>query len=223
MDSYREKILKLIETAPGLDLKSASLALGRNHSYLYQFIHRSVPRKLDGDDRRKLAMILKVREEELLPPGETLGEIKPIMIIDDDDEGFTKVPVYDVACSAGNGVAVDSEHVLYHLSFRTQWLKSISSAPIDKMAVIRVEGDSMQPTLSHDDTVLIDMTQTYPRGDGVYVVVYDGMLLVKRVRIDPVRNVAEILSDNPCYSPVTGLVPDQIRVAGRVIWLGRRV
>jgi phage repressor protein C with HTH and peptisase S24 domain len=143
--------------------------------------------------------------------------------MDESEEGFTKVPVYDVACSAGNGVVIDSEHVLYHLSFRTQWLKSISSAPIDKMAVIRVEGDSMQPTLSHDDTVLIDMTQTYPRGDGVYVVVYDGMLLVKRVRIDPVRNVAEILSDNPCYSPVTGLVPDQIRVAGRVIWLGRRV
>lgn len=222
MDDYRKKLLSLFSQSD-YDLKSASIALGKNHSYLYQHIHKGSPRKLDGDDRRKLAMLLKANERDLLQAGEVLTDIKPIPIMDESEEGFTKVPVYDVACSAGNGVVVDSEHVLYHLSFRTQWLKSISSAPIDKMAVIRVEGDSMQPTLSHDDTVLIDMTQTYPRGDGIYVVVYDGMLLVKRVRIDPVRSVAEILSDNPCYSPVTGLVPDQIKVAGRVIWLGRRV
>jgi phage repressor protein C with HTH and peptisase S24 domain len=223
MDTYRAKILDLIKRTPDLDLKAASLAIGKNHSYLYQFIHRAVPRKLDGDDRRKLAMVLNVSESELMPEGEAPSNIKAIDVIPHNDNEFVDIPVYDVSASAGHGLLIDQENIIHHVNFRFDWLRSITRAPINQLCVIRVDGDSMLPTLTNDDTVLVDMTQTYPRKDGIYVVRYDGTLMVKRVQIDPVRNIATIISDNVCYQPIHNLVPEEIKIAGRVIWLGRRV
>lgn len=223
MEAFRKRILDAINAAPDLDLKSVSKTLGRNDSYMYQFIHRGVPRRLDGDDRRKLAMLLKMREEDLLPEGEEADDLKSIAVYDTSEAEFIKIPVYDVQASAGNGCLVSNESILYHLSFRNDFIDRITRAPLHKLAVIRVEGDSMQPTLWHDDLVLVDMTQKHPRADGIYVVLYDETLLVKRVRIDPVRRLATISSDNPLYPPVENLAPEDIRIAGTVLWRAGRI
>lgn len=52
----------------GLDLKALSLAMGRNHAYLHQFLNKGVPRKLPEDDRHQLARLLGVKESELKEP-----------------------------------------------------------------------------------------------------------------------------------------------------------
>lgn len=52
----------------GLDLKAVSLAMGRNHAYLHQFLTKGVPKKLDEDDRHELAKLLGVREIDLKEP-----------------------------------------------------------------------------------------------------------------------------------------------------------
>ena len=223
MDEYRKKLLSVVEKSPQWDLKSLSLALGKSHSYLHKHIHTGSPRKLDGDDRRKLAMMLCVSEHDLLQDGETLSDVKEIVVHRNADDEFTNIPVYDVRASAGNGSIIEHENIMYYATFRTDWLRYITNAPFEKLCVIRVDGDSMLPTLANDDTVLVDMTQTHPRKDGIYVIQYDGALMVKRVQIDPVRRIASIISDNEYYAPITDLVPDEINVAGRVIWLGRRV
>ena len=133
------------------------------------------------------------------------------------------IPVYDVAASAGAGLVIHEENVKYHATFRLEWLKRVSSAPLNKLAIISVEGDSMQPTLSPEDTVLVDMTQTQPRRDGIYVLRYDDAVLVKRLRYDPQRRMVTILSDNPAYPPLDITDLDCLHVIGRVLWLGRRV
>lgn len=222
MDNYRQRILQLVEACPEYDLKSLSMAIGRSHSYLHQFIHRGSPRRLNGDDRRKLAMLLKVNEQRLMPDDESADDLRAVALYERGGD-LMQIPVYDVVCSAGNGAVIDAEQIMYHMPFNANWLRGLTSAPLERLAVIRVEGDSMQPTLSHDDVVLLDMTQTQPKCDGIYVVFYDDTLLVKRLRVDPVRQMASILSDNPLYAPVDGVKPADIRTAGRVIWLGRRV
>ncbi len=223
MDKHREHLLKLFEQKEDLDLKKASLLLGKSHSYLHQYIHKGTPKKLDGDDRKKLSLLLAVDERELVPEGESIENLKTVAVYDNSDNEFVKIPVYDVQASAGNGTYVDNERILYHLSFRKDWIKNICKAPITSLCVIRVCGDSMMPTLSHDDTVLVDMTQTRASSDGIYVIVYDDLLMVKRVRVDPVRNIATIISDNTIYSPIENISPEDIRIAGKVIWCGRRV
>lgn len=67
-DDIRAYILK--KSQEGSDSKGAlaewSRAMGRNHAYLHQFIHRGSPRKLDEDDRAKLADAMGVPETELM-------------------------------------------------------------------------------------------------------------------------------------------------------------
>lgn len=64
MDAARQLILDRIADL-GTDLKAVSLAMGRNHAYLQQFISRRVPAELSERDRKKLAAMLKVEEDRL--------------------------------------------------------------------------------------------------------------------------------------------------------------
>jgi phage repressor protein C with HTH and peptisase S24 domain len=80
----------------------------------------------------------------------------------------------------------------------------------------------MEPTLSDGYTVLIDMGKREEvKEDGICVIDFDGLLLVRGLRFDPVRRLARLSSDNPAYDPVGNISPGDLRVFGRVIWLAR--
>lgn len=64
MDAARKLIQERVLEV-GTDLKAASLAIGRNHAYLQQFISRGVPAELSERDRKKLAALLKIEEDRL--------------------------------------------------------------------------------------------------------------------------------------------------------------
>ena len=49
----------------GFSLNSLSLKLGKNSTYLFHFIKRHSPRRLDETTRRKLAQLLDVSEQDL--------------------------------------------------------------------------------------------------------------------------------------------------------------
>tara|TARA_Y100001934_G_scaffold203797_1_gene240542 strand:+ start:211 stop:495 length:285 start_codon:yes stop_codon:yes gene_type:complete len=70
LDIPRRVILSRLEepTMQGTTLKSLSLALGRNETYLHQFVWYNSPQKLDEDDRIKLAALLKVDQQTLRIP-----------------------------------------------------------------------------------------------------------------------------------------------------------
>lgn len=56
----------------GLQMKDVSLQIGRNDTYLHQFMKRGVPVELREPERLKLAEILKVPENDLRGPSITL-------------------------------------------------------------------------------------------------------------------------------------------------------
>ena len=51
--------------AKSLSMKEASLAIGRNETYLQQFLMRWIPRDLPEKVRPKLAELLDVSEDQL--------------------------------------------------------------------------------------------------------------------------------------------------------------
>ena len=66
LDPVRKRVLDLIaHRDPPTDLKKASLACGKNHAYLHQFIHRGTPRKLPEHVRHALALHLGIDETVL--------------------------------------------------------------------------------------------------------------------------------------------------------------
>lgn len=146
-----------------------------------------------------------------------------VQIMSSDD--FAMVPVYDVRAAAGAGAVNHNAKAISLSAFRWDWLRSRTSAPTDRLAVIQVEGDSMEPTLHHKDHVLIDTTVSKYTRDGLYVIRYEvsDEAMVKRLMWDPTSGTFTIKSDNPTYGPMAGVPPAAIVIIGRVLWLGRNV
>ena len=61
---------------------------------------------------------------------------------------------------APHGAVDDRAHA--HIAFDPGWLRRIASGTPEQLSIIRVEGDSMTPTLSDGDEILVD------RGDGAF-------------------------------------------------------
>lgn len=141
--------------------------------------------------------------------------------IDGDD--YARVALYDARAAAGAG-GVGRDLVTHRLLFRRQWLRSVTSAPIEELAVLEIDGDSMEPTLRSGDHALIDRSECTPRRkDGLYVLRAGDGLQVKRVSAHPVTGLLTIASDNPAYTSYGDIRPADVEIIGRVIWIGRRM
>lgn len=253
-DPVRRALQELIDQRD-VDYKTVSLAIGRNHSYIQQFLKRGMPAKLPEDVREALGHYFKVSPElfrdlstmakrgaakrastskvdekrlarELAGytavPGAHLSVAEDSFSVDDEDYVF--VSGYDASVSAGPGSMVSNEQTpLYRNAFRLDWLRSLTMTTPNRLAVLRVVGDSMEPTLHHGDHVLVDRSVDIFGHDGLYVLNKNSALFVKRVHCTKGSGLVDIISDNQLYPAETNQDPDQFRVEGRVIWLGRNV
>lgn len=224
MDRARELILRKSE-AEGDKLAVWSKALGRNHAYLYQWIHKNTPRSLPEFIRHKLAEITDIPEDQLRGP-----ELKKLKLPSRPRpkpkiEDFRFLGAYDQAASAGPGSFINDGNSIpmHHLAFRRDWLREITSAGEEDLFVLVANGNSMAPTINDKDTMLVDKTQVNPRKDGIYVFMWDGLLNVKRLTSNPATKTISITSDNPTHDSFPGEKPENIEVVGRVIWIGRKV
>lgn len=133
------------------------------------------------------------------------------------------VQVYNVVASAGFGSVVESEINMSSLAFPPGYLDRLTSTHPRNLAIISVKGDSMAPTLSDDDVVMLDLTKRDLSFDGLFVIRDDGDgLLIKRIGRASRRGYVMMIPDNSAYPPVERLTSD-IEVVGRVIWVGRKV
>lgn len=144
-----------------------------------------------------------------------------------EDMGFVLINAYDVSLSAGHGVINAPQIVPDHkVAFRLDWVRSRTSAAIERLGVLRVSGHSMVPDLHSGDTVLIDMSVTDVRRDGMYAVSYrDGdEAMVKNIQRDPRNGKLIIKSSNVAdFPPIPDVEDDRLIIWGRVLWVGRNI
>lgn len=226
-----EQVRKTLDTLiheSGSDYAAISRLLGRNPAYIQQFIKRGIPRRLKEDDRRRLARYFGVDERLLGAPhdspatsGASYGPAPQNTL--DDDNVFVFIPYFDIRASAGAGSFVDREDAQGSLAFRREWITQVANGSTHDLAVLKVEGDSMHPTLAHGDHILIDRSQSGFARDGIYVLRVDGALLVKRISVNPSTKKLTIRSDNQAYESWSDCDPTQVDLLGRVIWVGRRL
>ena len=69
MPDARANLNAAVEKA-GLDLAKASRAIGRNPTYLQQFVQYGKPRRLGQVDRAKLAALLRIEPSDLMDDAE---------------------------------------------------------------------------------------------------------------------------------------------------------
>ena len=87
------------------------------------------------------------------------------------------------------------------------------------------KGDSMEPTISDNNTIMVDTSDAVPQDGRMYVIRVDGHLLVKRTQIVPGQGV-QLLSDNKDYPPMLVKMiegDESIQFIGRVVWIGKDV
>jgi phage repressor protein C with HTH and peptisase S24 domain len=198
----------------GEDFAGLSRMLGRNSAYIQQYVRRGVPRRLGEEERRKLARYFGVSETVLGAPAH---EPAP-------PAGLVSVNRHPVTVSAGPGALVTEGLGNPYFAFDERWLKALTPTPPSSLSIVRVEGDSMAPTLNAGDDILVDLGDGAGRlRDGIYVLRVDDALVVKRLALNPVGRRVTVQSDNPAYPDWPDCTLKDINPVGRVIWSGRRV
>ena len=205
----RTRLLELAN-AQGISLARLSELIGRNQTYLQQFIRKGSPRRLEERDRRTLARFFGIDESELGAP----EDISSPAVGKTPRGDWVDVPRLALGASAGPGVVPVEEQAVGTFRFAARWLRQQGLDPA-MLSAIRVEGDSMENTLRDGDEILVDRTPR-PLRDGIHVVRTGDALLVKRLDLAIPGKIA-LVSDNPAYRTIE-LAPDEVDVIGRVVW-----
>lgn len=228
---------------PRAGFQAVSAATGLSEEYIYQ-LYEGKP-KSDGTERnvgaRAARAIARAYAEGRppdwfdLPPlaGESPHEGGVVGVMSSIPSphrlvGNIAVALMNVEASMGRGALVpDHEEVVRHMDISEAWLRrhATFSRPED-LALITGFGDSMQPTYSDGDVLLVDRGIKEVKVDAVYVLALADELYIKRLQRRPDGSML-MISDNKAYEPyaVTNGARDKFQVLGRVVmaWNARRM
>ncbi|MEL6646646.1 MAG: S24 family peptidase [Pseudomonadota bacterium] len=135
---------------------------------------------------------------------------------------FAEIPRYPARLAAGAGTwNPDDQKPTDFIPFTWAFLESyIRKETVDGLITLTVSGDSMAPTISDNDLVMLDTNES-TLDAGVFAFVLDGVARVKRFNVT-MRGI-DILSDNPNYETerYTREELQNMQIIGRVRWVGR--
>ncbi|MBF0501460.1 MAG: helix-turn-helix transcriptional regulator [Candidatus Riflebacteria bacterium] len=183
----------------------------------YEFKQLLIKEGREPDKSHLQEAIEKIKEVSKL----TGAPVTSFFGIEPPDIHSIRIPIYDNEASAGNGCFNDVDHVTNFLTIDGDVLREDLPGNPEHLVIIRVRGDSMVPSIQPGEMAVVDKTETEITIDGLYVLRYNGTLIIKRLQMIPGGDV-NILSDNPVYPPIrlsSKNPPDEFRVAGRVVAL----
>ncbi len=139
----------------------------------------------------------------------------------DSDSIYKNIPKVKARLSAGGGSFEVGSEIEGYYAFRKDWLGTKGS--INKMVLMDIFGNSMEPAMKDGDTILIDESQKDILAGAIYAVGVDDTIMVKRLEKHP--NKLVLLSDNKDYSPIYihGSEINSVRIIGKGIWICREL
>lgn len=136
------------------------------------------------------------------------------------------IPHLDTPGSMGRGIdRKEHEDVIQRLTIDRAYLKSLVSFSLaENLALITGYGDSMKPTFSDGDIMLVDRGVTEVKIDAVYVLAKNDEIFIKRLQRRSDGSFL-MISDNKAYEPEAISDMDRFEVLGRVIyvWAGSKL
>ena len=223
-DPFRTRLRELLRRN-GLNMRQASLAIGRNHSFLQQYLTREHPRVLRHGDSEALANLLGCEPGELrhpvVPPRRSAKRQRRR-----PPAGTPVAEIPELVGSAASGClahneAVPRESPRWYLP--DAMLRQEGRATPGELRIVSVLGDAMAPLLSEGDRLVIDTARRRPT-TGELCVLWDGNgLAVRRVEIVHGTEPAQwrLTTANPNYAPITCLA-GEAGIVATVLWIFRR-
>lgn len=131
---------------------------------------------------------------------------------------YAPIPKFFVNDKGGQEKEVSSE--VSSLAFDRQWFELLGLRPVDAIYV-RMPDNSMEPTIREGGMVVIDASTDKLRGDGIYCLMSNGTMAVKRLQVD-FGGGLWVRGDNPAYKEqhVAQDKIEHLNIIGKVIWAG---
>jgi phage repressor protein C with HTH and peptisase S24 domain len=150
------------------------------------------------------------------------GGYTRVVAFEHNDASQIQIRKVKLRLSAGiTGFSVEPEESDGNpISFRKEWFLRNGYQP-DRLIAIGVKGDSMEPTMSEKDTVVVNTADKTPKDGKIFAVNYEGEAVIKRLE----RNIGQwwLVSDNPDQRQYPRKVcsGDACIIIGRVVVLQR--
>lgn len=147
--------------------------------------------------------------------------IKEQQATPDSDVDMMFVPLVEARLSAGTGSLETSADGERKYAFRSDFLHR-KGCP-NKMVLMRVSGDSMEPEIKDGDVVLLDQGKKHILPGRMYAVGIEDAIYVKQIDTMPGKLILK--SMNSVYPPIEvdmrGDLAEQARILGQILWVGR--
>ena len=137
---------------------------------------------------------------------------------------FYPVPKVKARPMGGFGGLETDDEITGFYAFKLNWLQV--KCPPASCVLMESAGDSMSPTISERDIVLIDQSEqgkSHIIPGKIYVLRVDDSIMVKR--IDRMPGQLILRSDNSYYPPINIKLEDNnsLEIIGRVVWVGKEL
>lgn len=116
----------------------------------------------------------------------------------------------------------DAEHVT--MAFRRYWVEKYLHATTDQLTVYRIEDDAMVGTFNQADNVLINSKPVDVIRDGLYALIINGAMVVRRIQALP-NNIIRVMPDNPKYPSFEVELTEDcgVEIVGVPVWYSRQI
>ena len=210
VDALRERLVQE-ETAPE---KLVSVINAETEALHLEIAQHLRPLAEVLDDAAALVAVLR-------PPGagHGFGELQEMRHAEVQEVNTVAVDVVDIDAAAGGGSQPGQERVIGTLAFCRTWMEKHYLRPRECF-VMGVRGESMEPVLHPDSSILVDQNRKTWRPGKIFVV--DGWhgTVVKYAGVDSLGNW-QLESAHRSHEPIP--FPDDGKVVGQVVWTARTI
>ncbi len=157
---------------------------------------------LSGKYEPKIRAISQIAEALEVSPAWLLG-----FDVSMEEEGSREdtnitIPFVEQKISAGFlQEFLSPENSIFPLKSISVTKKMAALYPVESLVAAEVDGDSMQDVGISDGDYVVFSKGTV-KGNGIYVLVLDGVVMVKRLCFNPIDRTIDIISENKAYEPI---------------------
>ncbi|WP_264159564.1 XRE family transcriptional regulator [Edwardsiella tarda] len=160
-------------------------------------------------------------EQQIEPQNIREANLKAIVWEDavKNTEEFVEIPLLNVALSAGSGSCELEESSEYALAFRRYYLHKMG-VPEKAAKLVKVRGQSMEPTLHDGDVVGVNTLDTTIRDGKTYAICQSDLLRVKTLIATPSSVIIRSINRDEYPDEVIDreTFKKNVTVIGRVFW-----
>lgn len=141
----------------------------------------------------------------------------------EQDPDLVQIDMIDMAFGLGGTFIDDHAVEVEKVSFSRNWLRSYTISSPELLFTTSGIGDSMEPTISDHDVIIVDRGQNRlqgTKGDKIWACVFGGSSMVKRLRALPDGTV-RVMSDNERVRDEIATDGD-LHIVGRVVVVAKR-